>query len=323
MSEPLISVLVLTYHPQKDALFSTLRSIVLQKDCDYEVIVCDDGSGEFYQPEIREFLDAHGTSYQILAHEENQGTVKNILDGVKAARGTYIKPISPGDYLYDAFTLRDIGIFMAQHEAKAAFGRMVFYACDPDLTVKNLTHPVLPEIYGAEKTAYPYRKALKQQSVYGDLICGASAIYEKTAFAQALETVAPGVRLAEDTVFQLFAAENTRIWHLDRLVVWYEHGTGVSTQKPAQRFTRIDEDLYRFCFLMAERFPNDPYIKRACHLWQLRKDGSRLQNLLAKLRPDKLVFSLRVKCRRKSLGIPQYNDEFFHQCHRAADETKG
>ena len=122
MSEPLISVLMLTYHPQKDALFSTLRSIVLQADCDFEVIVCDDGSGEFFREEIEHFLKANGVNYQILAHPENQGTVKNILDGAKIARGHYIKPISPGDYLYDAHTLRDIGDFMVKQDAAAAFG---------------------------------------------------------------------------------------------------------------------------------------------------------------------------------------------------------
>ena len=57
MSKPLISVLVLTYHPAKDALFSTLRSIVEQQDCEYELIVADDGSGNFFEAEIREFFE--------------------------------------------------------------------------------------------------------------------------------------------------------------------------------------------------------------------------------------------------------------------------
>jgi len=319
MSEPLISVLVLTYHPQKDALFSTLRSVALQKDCNFEVIVCDDGSGEFFRAEIEDFLSANGADYQILGHQENQGTVKNILDGAKIARGRYIKPISPGDYLYDAHTLRDIADFMDRHNAAAAFGGMVFYACQPDFAVKNLTHPLFPEFYNAQKSGYTAHKALKQQAVYGDLICGASAVYKRTALIHGLEAISPAVRLAEDTVFQFFAAENTRIYRIPQTVVWYEHGTGVSTQKTAQAFTRIDQDFYRFYFAMAEKFPQNACLKRACRIWQHRKDNSRKGQLTDKLCPDKFMFSLRGKLRRKMLKLPSYNDEFFRQCHRAAD----
>jgi len=192
----------------------------------------------------------------------------------------------------------------------------VFYSCDPELTVMNLTHPVFPEIYGAAQTRYCHRKALKHQAVFYDLICGASAVYEKETFAKALRDISPAVRLAEDTVFQLFAAQNTRIFYMDRLLVWYEHGTGVSTQKTTQRFTRIDEDFYRFYFLMAERFPREQFFKRACRFWQLRKDGNGKGLLLAKLRLDKCFFSLRVRLRKRKLTIPQYNDEFFRRCHK-------
>lgn len=313
MTTPLISVLVLTYHPQKNALFSTLRSIVKQKDCNYEIIVADDGSPDFFEGAIRSFLDAHNCTYQILAHKENQGTVKNILDGVKLARGAYVKPISPGDYLYDDTTLRDIGLFMEQHQAKAAFGKMIFYACEPDFYVKNLTHPILPGIYEAER--YCFRKAAKQQLVYSDFISGASAVYETATFRKALETIAPAVRYAEDSVFQLFALENTRIYALPRYIVWYEHGSGISTKQTGQAFTRIDWDFYNFYQLMAKLFPKNAYAQQACHLWELRKDGARKKLLAAKLRPGKLLFSLRVRLGRKALKTPHYNDEFFRQCH--------
>lgn len=313
MAAPLISVLVLTYHPQENALFSTLRSIVQQKDCDYEIIVCDDGSPDFFEGAIRTFLDAHNCSYQILAHKENQGTVKNILDGVSLARGAYVKPISPGDYLYDDTTLRDMGLFMEQHQAKAAFGKMVFYSCEPAFSVKHLTHPILPGIYETEH--YDSEKAARQQLVYGDFICGASAVYETAAFRKALETICPGVRYAEDSVFQLFALENTRIYALPRYMVWYEHGSGISTQKTTQAFNRIDWDFYNFYQLMAKNFPENPYVQQACRLWQLRKDGASKKLLTAKLRPGKLLFSLRAKYRRKTLKITDYNDEFFRQCH--------
>ena len=310
MNEPRISVLVLTYHPQKDALFSTLRSVVLQKGCDFEVIVCDDGSPAFPKAEVQAFLEDAGCPFEILAHAENQGTVKNILSGVAAARGSYIKPISPGDYLYDSTTLRDIVAFMDHNNALAAFGRMVFYSCEDTFQVKNLANPILPEIYGC---CYNSRKALKQQAVFSDFICGASAVYEKKTLQQGLTAIAPAVRYAEDAVFQLFAAQGIRIFEIPRLVVWYEHGGGISTTQATHTFTRVEKDFYRFYHYMAEQFPKEPCFRQACRIWQLRKEGNRAKTILSKLRPDKFLFSLRIRARRKQLAIPPYKEDFFHE----------
>lgn len=316
MRKPSVTVLVLTYHPQRRALFSTLQSIVLQQDCDYEVIVADDGSGEFFEEEIREFLDSHGIKdYQILAHKENMGTVRNILSGVNHARGRYIKPISPGDFLYNATTLRDTVSFMEKYSAKAAFGKMVFYTYEDKLQVKPLANPLIADIYRADSEHYSHRKAQKQQTVFCDFISGASAVYETETFRQALETVSPAVRYAEDTVFQLFAARHIRIYEMDRYIVWYEHGSGISTQKTNQAFTRVDEDFYRFYGLMGELFPKNPHIRRAKRQWQLRKDGKSRQLLLSKLKMDKILFSLRIRQRKKQLQINGYNEDFFNQCH--------
>lgn len=314
MHNPLISVLVLTYKPQKEALFATLRSIVAQKECDFEIVLADDGSADFFEEEVRAFLDASGiTAYQILPHRENQGTVRNIIDGVSAARGTYIKPISPGDLLYDDTTLRDIGVFMQKKNARAAFGRMVFYAYDTALQVKNLTHPCLDGMY--RKAGYRYDRILKHQMVFSDFICGASAVYERQTFLQALQTIAPAVRYAEDAVFQVFAMEKLRIYAIDRLIVWYEHGSGISTQKTAQTFTRIDEDFYNFYHHMAKLYPQNPRAKRACRIWQLRKNGTRRQILCSKLRPDRLLFSLRARLAKRCRKPVNYNADCFLQWH--------
>lgn len=312
MNSPLISVLVLTYHPKKEELFSTLRSVALQKDCDFEVIVADDGSADFFESEIRQFLDAHQIPHTLVPHAQNQGTVRNILDGVRAARGRFIKPISPGDLLYDDTTLRDIAAFMQQHQAKIAFGNLLFYSCEPAFTVKKLTYPCLTRLYRADRR-YSYPKAMKHQMVYNDFISGASAVYEKDAFAEALETVSPAVRYAEDTVFQLFAARNVRIYWMNRFLVWYEHGSGISTKK-STGFTRVEEDFYKFYPLLSRLFPKNPYAKRACRIWETRKNGTRAQQLALKLLPDSFLFSLQVRLRKKRLHIAGYSEDFFRQC---------
>ena len=314
MNSPKISVLVLTYHPQKEALFATLKSAVWQQDCDFELIVCDDGSPDFFEADIRAFLDGCGCPYQILAHKENQGTVKNILDGVSAARGQYVKPISPGDLFYDEYTLRDTVSFMEKHGAKAAFGGLLYYSCDGELQVKNVANPCLSHLYRADRP-YSHRRAAKHQTVYNDFLCGAAGIYEKEAFFQALQTISPAVRFAEDIVFQLFAAKGVRIYKIDRHIVWYEYGSGISTQKKPG-FTRVEEDFYRFYPYFSELFPKDPYPRRAIRSWEARKNGSEKQNLLLKLLPDRLLFSLRARLQKRKMTIAPYSAEFFHRCYR-------
>lgn len=313
MGNPLITVLVLTYKPQKEALFATLRSITAQKDCNFEIVLADDGSADFFEADVRAFLADKGIDHTIVPHGENQGTVRNIIDGVTAARGKYIKPISPGDLLYDDTTLRDLGRFMEDNHAKAAFGKLVFYTFDTDLQVKNRTHPTLEGIYRADR--YNCKKVLKHQMVFSDFICGASAIYEKEVFLQGLQTIVPAVRYAEDAVFQWFAMEGIRIYAIDRLMVWYEHGSGISTQKTAQTFTRIDEDFYNFYHLMVTLYPRSGYAKRACRFWELRKAGSTTKILCSKLRPDRIFFTLRARLRKKQLKPAPYNADFFLQCH--------
>lgn len=314
MDTPLISVLVLTYKPKKEALFATLKSIVAQKNCDFEILIADDGSSDFFEEDVRTYLDSKGiTNYQILAHAQNRGTVQNVMSGVAAARGTYIKPISPGDLLYDTHTLHDIGVYMKEKNAKAAFGRLVFYSYDTRFHVKKLTHPWMDSIYQTER--YNYKKVLKHQMVFGDFICGASAIYERDTLLQALQIIAPAVRYAEDTVFQVFTLQNMRIYMMDQPIVWYEHGNGISTQKYVQTFTRIDEDFYKFYHHMMNFYPGNSYLKRACRIWELRKDGTKLQILCNKLRPDKVLFSLRLRFIMHQMKHVDYDAEFFLQCY--------
>ena len=72
-------------------------------------------------------------------------------------------------------------------------------------------------------------------------------------------------------------------------------------------------DFYNFYYHMDKLFPKNPYVRRACALWELRKAGKR--GLGKKLRLDKLLFSLRIRLRRKTLHITDYKDDFFRQCH--------
>lgn len=286
------SVIVLTYHPDREKLLATLRSIIMQRNVRMEILVADDGTPDFCESCIHSFMAEHSfADYRVLAHEQNQGTVKNLLDAVAHARGKYIKPISPGDYLYDADTLKEMYDFMTRNDAKAAFGDMVYYFCDGALRVTNRKTPGVDRIYLEGNRNYRHRQAIKNQMVYTDYISGAAVAYENAGFRMSLEEIAGAVTYAEDTVMQLLAVKGERIYRIPRYVVWYEYGTGISTNAQLGFTGRVKKDFYQFYQMLADKYPGAPYIKRTLRLWRSdMEQKTRKYQILRCLELDRHVF---------------------------------
>lgn len=316
MSTPLISVIVATYYPEKGKLLATLRSILLQKDCDFEIIVTDDGSADFPEADVRAFLENAGCPFEILVHPENQGTVRNLLDAAKLAKGTYVKTISPGDLLYHDRTLQQACEFMQQHNARVAFGDMAVYNCENGMQPIKRFHPADYRIYDADRKHYNFRKVLKHQLIYSDLICGAADLYERTTFCQGMEAIKEAVTYAEDSAYQLFTAQKVRIYRFPQKLVWYEHGTGISTNTDSPRFSRIDTDFYRFYNFLAQGYPDLPFIRRTLRFWNRRRQGSALKKKICRLLAvDKILFSLRRRLLTRLRPLEQ-DPSFFYACNR-------
>ena len=65
--------------------------------------------------DTRAYLAAHGfTNVKLSKNKINQGTVTNMLHAVELASGQWIAGISPGDYVYDASTVRWVLDYAAQ-----------------------------------------------------------------------------------------------------------------------------------------------------------------------------------------------------------------
>ena len=124
----LVSVCVTTYKPDYAELGLTLESILRQKNCSFEIIIADDGTEDFAQEEIEDYLAKWNfNAYKIVRAPKNHGTVHNTLAACLVARGKYIKDISPGDYLYADTVLADMAAFMEAGSCEAAFGRACYY----------------------------------------------------------------------------------------------------------------------------------------------------------------------------------------------------
>lgn len=308
-----VSVIVLSYQPNKEKLLATLKSVIMQRGCDFEVIIADDGSESFFETEIHRFMHERGFSnYRILAGRQNQGTVLNLLGAVGLAKGRFIKPVSPGDYLYDADTLSEMAAFMRKYEAKAAFGDMVYYRFDGELKVAGIKTPCDDAMYLPENRDYDFGKVLKHQMIYTDYISGASVMYERDCFRSGLETIQGTVLYAEDAVLQLMAVQNQRIYKIPRYVMWYEYGSGISTNTGLGFSDRLRKDFYGLYKMLMRDYANAPHVKRTCRIWKVIMEKGKAANFLRRcINVDRMIFLLRRRKLLREYACENYETGFF------------
>lgn len=273
---PLLTVIVLQYRPDLTALRRTLASIAMQTTRDFEVVVADDGSDEDYFAETRDYLEANGIHpAAFVKAEKNGGTVKNLLHGLHKATGRWVFAPSPGDYLYDETTLTWLIETLKKDQPCVGFGRLAAY-CEKEGVPCQLPGdtPFDPTPY--EKGRFDAAQAKRNTLLYDDGICGAALFYERDLLLKALEKMQDRVLLAEDFSARLFAVENIPIVRYDRLITWYEVGTGVSTDKTVASEARMLRDWRAMLTLMRELYPKDRMVRLAWEYYHNDRHKSRL-----------------------------------------------
>ena len=234
-----VSICVLTYHPDPREEMTTILSALKQEGVSFEIIIADDGSEKNLFPEAEALFRRHGFGdYQLIAHEKNQGTVRNCLDAVRKARGEYTKLISPGDYLYGRQVLKEITAYMRAKKSRACFSDLIHYP-------KSDPHRAKTEAAMPRATAPYHRENLKEQQLYylvlGDKACGAAWMTETETLKAYLELIAGKVIYSEDSVYRLMVADGIPLTHQAITSEFYQAGEGISTNGN----TAWREKLYR------------------------------------------------------------------------------
>lgn len=227
-----ISVLVVTYNPNWIKLENTLYSIIIQKNIKFEVIISDDGSVDNHFDKIRDyFVKNKFDSFTLIENEKNQGTVKNLISGLKVATGEYVKPISPGDYLYDEFTLSKFWKEIQNEKKEVYFGKAIYYENEKNNSI--FYEGENPRDLNVYRTINQ-KKIKKNYLVRRDYILGANFIIKKSILALYLDKISHCVKYAEDCSVIYMIAEGLYPILVDENIIWYEYGTGISTSKQAK-----------------------------------------------------------------------------------------
>ena len=223
-----ISVVMGTFNPSWDKCKFTLDSIIAQKDVEIELIVTDDGSSDNLFSRFEDYFITTGFSnYKLISHESNQGTVKNYYDGIKAAKGEYVKLISPGDALFNETVLADWISTLRSSGRKWSFGNAAYYRNENG---KNeiIKAPAFPRLIGCYESG-DEKTCRWNYVVLEDVALGAALLCERLLFLQYLERFTGVSKFAEDVAFIAMMYDGILPEYYDKNVVFYEFGTGVST----------------------------------------------------------------------------------------------
>jgi glycosyltransferase involved in cell wall biosynthesis len=110
-SYPLVSCITTTYN-KYEYLYQTLDSIFAQDYPNIELVLGDDGSRNFPEQEIWDYICTHKgtniTNVVVLHEDENHGTVWNCSNCRDHASGTYIMGIASDDRFYDEHVVLSI-----------------------------------------------------------------------------------------------------------------------------------------------------------------------------------------------------------------------
>lgn len=236
------SLILLTYKPSFENIKRTLDSFLSQDFNDFEIIISDDGSDVFPINEVNSYFEEHHfTNYQLILNKNNQGTVKNCLSGLSAAKSNYVKLIGAGDLLYNKNSLNLMYNHLNNTGSEIAFGLMKSFYVD-----ENGEYVFLKELF-APRFLIPYisenYKEIRTQILFcRDYISGASMFGQKDVFIDYLNQLKDKVIYVEDLLQVLVVLNNKPLVFLNEPLVYYEVNSGISTSGEQAANNRMQKD---------------------------------------------------------------------------------
>lgn len=238
----IVSVLVTTYNPKWKELERTLKSILYQKDISFEIVISDDGSVNPLDKDIKLlFGDYNFACFEILTTANNMGTVFNINRGLEKCKGKYIKLISPGDFLFDEYSLKHLVNTAEKESSEFVFGNVLYYD-DSKSVFTPIKHMALPQFVDV------YKKNDKKRLQYNYLILndnihGVSTLIEKKLLKKYIGMIVGKIKYTEDSVYRIMIIEGVKMSFCNKNVVCYAFGGGISTNENLRWKELIRKDL--------------------------------------------------------------------------------
>lgn len=289
-----VSVIICTYRSPWEKLQFTLDSILSQTLKDYEIIICDDGSDQNNEKQLRQyFAQRNFSKYLLLLHQENRGTVQNFLSGLRAAKAPLAKGLGAGDALAGPEILEEVCAYMESHNTKCLYGNMLAFSQNGSVRRwhNNISIP-------AKKAQYTQGRLQNMKEniiVFNDQLSGAGMFYDTQYIIPLLEKLGEHVIYVEDLVQYMVLLSGNPIAYHPKTCVLYEIGTGLSTQKTKANNNRMLTDKRNFLEFLIREYGDDPLVKRRKTLEDLEQacNGKLIKGLQKTLaEPKWLLFRI-------------------------------
>jgi len=264
-----VTVVICDYNPDWEKLKITIDSCVVQEKLKFQIIITDDGSEDNLFGEIEKYFSEIGFSnYKLVSSEKNEGTVKNLLKGVRASKGRYIKSISPGDYLINGSVLKKWLDWMKLNSVEWSFSDAVFYYIDMDGREVRIKQKAFP------RNDMPYKSGNTLQcrwnyTALSDMAIGAAIICDRKECVKYLEMIEDRVIYVEDNIYRMMMYDGIVGGYYQKDTVMYEFGTGISTNNTEIWNRRLEQDFEACNMIMQENVENDDKFK--CNIVKAHK----------------------------------------------------
>lgn len=240
MKNTLVSVIVLSYKNLK-YYRDCLDSILSQNYNNIELIFSDDGTPNFNEMEIKNYIDSNkrlNLKRIVINHNNtNIGIVKNYNKAIKMSKGKYIFYVAMDDMLWDENTLVDVVNYFEKTKCLIFTGYRVVY----DETMKNYvkTSPLYVEVEHIKNgnPKYLYEKLCKYNFISGGCTPFSRELINRYGYLDEAY-----VLLEDYPRYLSLTRQNCRIYFIDRPLIKYRLGGITKSEKKSEVLLR-DEEL--------------------------------------------------------------------------------
>ncbi len=173
---------------------------------------------------------------------------------MERAQGEYVYATSPGDFLYDDSTLADFYQFANENNEDIVFGNALHYAPTTGELLTGVFLPHRPQLYAREQPL-----ALKRTAFFfREYINGATYFRRREVAIECAKAIAPYCKYTEDTPTTMYALlSGYRPAYLNRAMVFYEDGAGISTSGEDKWSKIIVGEIQATKDFLQAKFPED------------------------------------------------------------------
>jgi glycosyltransferase involved in cell wall biosynthesis len=242
MSQPLVSIHVITYN-QQQFVRETLNSVLSQDYSNLEIVVADDGSTDGTVDVILEYARAYPGRIVPLVSGPNLGITGNSNRGLRACKGKYIAFLGGDD-------------LMLPEKIRL---QVTYMETNPDCDVCYHDMEVFDSVSGAVLSLFseiskPVTGRIREAIRYGTVNCASASMYRtlkipKNGFDESLPVVS-------DWLFTIQAlSSGGRLGFIDAVLGRYRRHSGNVTNIDSPFRTRGFADTMQTCAICMSLYP--------------------------------------------------------------------